>query len=500
MFLAGFNKRWVSIAVALAVLFLSVSLQGQSPKLTEQPSSVPTGNSWSASPCFRVRGNATVTPLESSGYTPSQIKAAYNLPSSGGAGTTIAIVDAYNDPTIASDLSTFSSYFSLPAATFVEHEMSSRISTSGSWAIEISLDVEWAHAIAPQATILLVEATSSSVAALMSAVSYATSSSTPGALKIPKVVALSMSWGGSESSTQTTYDPTFSSALSSGIVCFASSGDTGGAVIWPSSSPYVVSVGGTTLNLNSAGAVTSETGWSDSGGGPSTVEKEPSYQVTYGVKGTNGYRGTPDVSYDANPSTGVLVYDSTPYEGESGWWIVGGTSAGSPQWAAIQALGLSSGNANFYVDAKSVSYPSYFRDITSGSNGPYSCGPGYDLVTGLGSPLTTNFTPATAPNSTYLQLLVNPNQATYAGGQSLSLEVSVLNQLDVALNSTLTLTVTGPGEYYYYDFQSVSVTANSVADYSFSWAVPNLGGTYVVQVGLVPMQLTAYDAAWLTVS
>jgi hypothetical protein len=261
-----------------------------------------------------------------------------------------------------------------------------------------------------------------------------------------------------------------------------------------------VSVGGTTLNLNSAGAVTSETGWSDSGGGPSTVEKAPSYQVTYGVQGTNGYRGTPDVSYDANPSTGVLVYDSTPYEGQTGWWVVGGTSVGSPNWAGVQSLGLSSGNANFYVDAKSANYPSYFRDITSGSNGPYSAGPGYDLVTGLGSPLTTNFTPAAAPNSTYLQLLVNPIQATYAGGRSLSLDVTVLNKLDVALNSTLTLTVTGPSEYYYYDFQSASVGANSVTDYSFSWAVPDVGGTYVVQVGLVPMQLTAYDAAWLNVS
>ena len=82
--------------------------------------------------------------------------------------------------------------------------------------------------------------------------------------------------------------------------------------------------------------------------------------MTYGVQGTNGYRGTPDVSYDANPSTGVLAYDSTPYDGESGWWVVGGTSAGSPGWAGIQSLGLSSRNANFYVDANSASYPPIF--------------------------------------------------------------------------------------------------------------------------------------------
>ena len=440
-----------------------------------------------------------MTPLASVAYDPSQIKSAYLLPSTGGAGTTISIVDAYNDPTIASDLSTFSSNFGLPAATFVEHKIGSP-STNGDWAVEISLDVEWAHAIAPQATILLVEATTNSMTNLMSAVSYATSSSTPTTLGIPKVVALSMSWGGSESSSQTAYDTTFSSALSSGIVCFASAGDTGGEVIYPASSPYVVGVGGTTLNLNSAGGVSSETAWSDSGGGPSTVENEPAYQLNYGVQGTGGYRGVPDVSYDADPNTGVLVYDSTPYNGESGWWDVGGTSAGSPQWAAIQSLGLSSGNANFYADAASVNYPSYFRDITSGSNGPHSAGPGYDLVTGLGSPLTTNFTPVIVTPTVHLLLSENPNQATFTRGQSLNLDVSVLNQLNSPLNSTLTLTVTGPGNYYYYDFQTLNVTANTVGQYSFTWNIPNVAGRYVVEVGLVPAQLTAYDEAWLQVN
>jgi len=123
--------------------------------------------------------------LASSGYSPSQIKSAYNLPSTGGAGTTIAIIDAYNDPTIASDLSTFSSNFGLAGATFVEHAIGSP-STNDNWALEISLDVECAHAIALGATILLVEASSSSMSALMSAVSYATSSTIPTTLKYLK--------------------------------------------------------------------------------------------------------------------------------------------------------------------------------------------------------------------------------------------------------------------------------------------------------------------------
>ena len=105
----------------------------------------------------------------------------------------------------------------------------------------------------------------------------------------------------------------------------------------------------------------------------------------------NGKRTVPDVSYDADPNSGFLVYDTTPINGQTGWWIVGGTSASAPQWAAIHSLGLSVSNNNVYQDAKYNS-PRYFRDITSGSNGAYSAGPGYDLVTGLGSPVTWNFT------------------------------------------------------------------------------------------------------------
>jgi hypothetical protein len=262
----------------------------------------------------------------------------------------------------------------------------------------------------------------------------------------------------------------------------------------------VVGVGGTTLNLNPSGTVSSETAWDDSGGGISAYEKEPSYQVTYGVKGTNGYRGVPDVSYNANPSTGVLVYDTTPYEDETGWWIVGGTSAGSPQWAAIQALGLTASNANFYADAASVNYPSYFRDITSGSTAYYSAGPGYDFVTGLGSPVTTNFTPVSVTPTVSLLLSEDPSHATYAGGQSVNLDVTVFNQPNSWLNSTLTLTVTGPKNYYYYNFQTINVTANTVWEYSFTWSTPNVAGKYVAEVELVPPLLTAYDTAWLGVT
>jgi subtilase family serine protease len=239
------------------------------------------------------------------------------------------------------------------------------------------LDVEWAHAIAPYATILLVEAKSADSNDLISAIQYAASQS--------GVVAVSMSWGTPEFLGENSYDSLFTSSY--GAAFFASSGDNGSGVIWPACSPNVVAVGGTTLNLASNGTVISETAWSESGGGVSVYEPMPVYQTSYGLNYSG--RAVPDVSYDADPSTGVSVcYNSN-------WYVFGGTSVGAPQWAAIYALSLSATNANLYFDAK-YAYSSCFRDITSGSNGNYAAGPGYDLVTGLGSPLTDDFSPLAA--------------------------------------------------------------------------------------------------------
>jgi len=342
---------------------------------------------WEATPLYHIR-TPDASPAAIAGYSPSFIIGAYNLQSSnGGSGTTIAIVDAYNDPNVASNLATFSTQFGLPTANLQIHKMSSSIQSSTSWAVEISLDVEWAHAIAPQATILLVEATTNSMVNLMSAVSYATSSSTPTTLGIPKVVAVSMSWGGSESSTETAYDSYFASPS---ITFFASSGDTGGAVLWPSSSVNVVSVGGTTLTQGTIGYT--ETAWSGSGGGVSAYESAPSDQSGLGYS----KRATPDVSYNADPNTGFSVYDNYGY---SGWFVVGGTSAGAPQWAAIQALENTVTSSNLYAAYNSPSvYSADFRDITTGTAGSNKAGAGYDLVTGIGSPLTTNFAAPATPD------------------------------------------------------------------------------------------------------
>jgi hypothetical protein len=362
---------------------------------------------WVAEPMHIVQ---LVNPLDSpSGYSPSQIRAAYGLPSSGGAGTTIAIIDAYNTTTIWNDLTVFSTNFSLPlptASNFEIYNMSTNIGTNSKWAEETCLDVEWAHAIAPEAKILLVEAIDNSNSNLLSAIDYATSQ--------PGVVAVSMSWGSNEAWYSKNYDSHFNKP---GIIFFASSGDKGAEVNWPACSPNVVAVGGTTLNFNLNGTVSSETAWSGSGGGISQYEAKPAYQTSYGVNASK--RAVPDVSYDANPSTGVAVYSN------SSWYKVGGTSAGAPQWAAIHALGLSATNANLYQKAK-LAYSSYFRDIISGANGGFNATSDYDYVTGLGSPLTCDFSSLTvSPTSGPPGGLITLSGIGFTAGSSVN--ISYLN-------------------------------------------------------------------------
>ena len=348
------------------------------------PSFVAAQPEWQAQPMHHIRPQLAAGQVV---YYPADIKAAYGLPPDGGSGT-IAIIDAYDNPNVASDLAAFSTYNHLPAANFQKVKMSAFTIGNTNWGMEIALDVQWAHAIAPQAKILLVEARTASLTDLLSAVNYARNQ--------PDVVAISMSWGGSEFSGQTTYNSYFTSNY--GAVFFASSGDSGGVISWPSSSANVISVGGTTLT-NEAGGYT-ESAWSGSGGGVSAYEPAPSYQAKALSDASLGsqLRATPDVSYNADPNTGFAVYDT--YMSSPGWYVVGGTSAGAPQWAAIQALGKSVTTANIYNTYASSYYPADFRDVTSGSSGSYSAIPNYDLCTGIGSPLTTNFATPPQPDFT----------------------------------------------------------------------------------------------------
>jgi hypothetical protein len=352
-------------------------------------------------------------------------------PSLCGHGQTIAIVDAFDDPNIASDLQTFDTQFGLPACTtsngcFVKSAPSG-ITTDSGWALEISLDVEWAHSIAPGAKIILVESSDNTLGSLLGGESTAVGT---GAQQV------SDSWGGNEFSSEGAYDSYFNSPTAS---FFVASGDGGHGVEWPSASPYVISVGGTTLNVDSSGHWVSEAAWSGSGGGLSAYESKPSYQNCFH---SGNQRAVPDVAYDGDPNTGVYVYDSVPINGQSGWWIVGGTSAGTPQWAGLSAIANSLGtklaSASFGTSTalygaatgaesspQTNPYLSNYHDITSGSNG--NCGSlcnaglGYDEVTGLGSPQANNLIPYLLPPANPTSPSAPQNLAAKGGNGQVSL-------------------------------------------------------------------------------
>jgi len=272
--------------------------------------------------------------------------------------------------------------------------------------LEESLDIEWAHVMAPSAEILLVEACSTSWNDMLYAELVAGQEVTSyGGGDI------SNSWGGSESSAELGYDNNFYRYYWQNITYFASAGDSGGEVIYPSSSPWVVSAGGTTINRDASENFLSESCWSDSGGGSSTVEQwasPPSIEngmgpwtdYQYGLAGgtpfTSPYRSTPDMSFDADPNSGVWVYDS---DDGGAWYVVGGTSVSSPSLAGlVNAAGNKAGSTagGPYYEAQELgliysqllltkAYATNFYDVTTGSNG-YSAGTGYDQCTGVGSP------------------------------------------------------------------------------------------------------------------
>lgn len=325
--------------------------------------------------------------LAFSGYTPAQIKHAYGVDqlSANGAGVTIAIVDAFQAPKITSDLNTFDAMNGLPAANLVIVQPQGKPRNNTGWAQEITLDVEWAHAMAPAAKIVLEEAKTNSFSNLFGAVNDAVVNQ--------HAQIVSMSWGGGEFSTETSIDQTYFNKP--GVTFIVSSGDTGGVVGYPSTSPYVLSAGGTSLPFDSSGnpVISQETTWSGAGGGPSAIEARPGYQTGFY---SGSQRGTPDISSDSDPNTGVqVIYNGLLY-------IFGGTSVAAPTLAGEIALAdqgratpLSSTNLTSrteYNAAAGTLYSQNYHDITTGSNG-FAATTGYDLATGLGSPVANNLIP-----------------------------------------------------------------------------------------------------------
>lgn len=341
----------------------------------------------------------TFTGIAPSGETPQSIRPVYNLPSTGGSGI-IAIVDAFDYPTAENDLNVFSSQFGLPSCTTANgcfktvYASGSKPRSNCGWGQEAALDVEWAHAMAPSAKIVLVEAASNSFADLFAAVDVATHwvATEGNTVASGGAGEVSMSWGGSEFSSEANSDSHMTPPASASIVYFASSGDSGGVTIYPGVSPNVVAAGGTTIHRDQNGKFVSETGWSGSGGGMSTYEPRPAYQSIVSSIVLNS-RGVPDFSFDADPNSGVSVYDSTKCQGFSGWLVFGGTSVSSPSLAGIVNL---AGNfsANSFAELTTIyggvshsgaAISRNFRDVVSGNAGSFSATSGWDFVTGVGS-------------------------------------------------------------------------------------------------------------------
>ena len=353
------------------------------------------------------------------GMTPAQLWSFYGMPGTGGHDV-IVIVDAYDYPTALSDFNTFSGHFGLPqeSSTLVTaptntvfqvvYASGSQPGTdsTGGWPSEAALDIEWAHAMAPGAKIVLVEATDEYSSSLFSAVDLAAT--------LADVRQISMSWGGSEFSGESSYDVHFNR---SGPCFFASTGDSQ-YVEYPSCSPFVVAAGGTSVATDSFGVLTAESGWIDGGGGNSLYEPKPVWQD--GVTMTGSGRGVPDLSSDADPKTGVSVYDSTAYEGTVyGWFVIGGTSVSSPCLAGMEnasgELFVSTTQLLTVLYGNYLETPNPFRDITTGGN-TFLAQAGWDYATGVGAPLgARSFTPA-SPNLISASISSPGSTVTVASG------------------------------------------------------------------------------------
>jgi len=425
-----------------------------------------------------------------SGYTPAQIRAAYGFNNAAfgstaadGTGQTIAIVDAYDDPDILTDLKQFDQTFGIaapPSLKIVNESGGTKLpgtDPSQGWEGETALDVEWAHAIAPGANILLVEANSASDTDLFAAVNYARNA--------PGVSTVSMSWGSEDNAANAQYDQALSKEYlvtptgHQGVTFVAATGDEG-YTGFPATSPNVLAVGGTDLYLNANGTIQSETAWTPqnsggviwSGGGGTSVEFPG--------------RNTPDVSYNAG--VGIAVYDT--FGPDQGWVSFGGTSAGTPQWAALIAiadqgralkgLGSLDGATQTLPAIYSVS-ASDFHDITVGSTQFQSAGPGYDLATGRGSPVANKLIADLSGWTSTTPTVAAPLAPANFTGQALS-------TTQVSLSWALSVGAVGYEVYEKNGTQSVLVGTYGASVTTATIGSLAAGSTYTFQV-------MAYNAA-----
>lgn len=334
------------------------------------------------------QGSAKVNPHNGpgGGYTPAQIKGGYNVSSTyTGSGQKIALLEF--DGFAQSNITKYDTNYSLGSPTPTVSKVDGGSGALGDGQVEVELDIEVLHAIAPKANVTVFEGPNSDAGEV----------DTYQAIVDSGIPTTSISWGASESQRTTSninaVDAVFKAGAAEGLGFYAASGDDGSddagdgttTVDYPASDPYVTGVGGTTLTVTSANAWSKETAWSGGGGGKSSVFKIPSWQTAVQKTAGGGYRQVPDVSALANPSPGVSIYS------QGSWGTVGGTSAAAPEWAAFGALynqraaAAYKANLGFANPSLYTASGTGFHDITSGSNGAYSAATGWDFTSGWGS-------------------------------------------------------------------------------------------------------------------
>ena len=377
-----------ALAGALVCVTAPLSISGATAAPSDVASCAPAGPGEAGCLARRATDHHSAKPAATrsfaGGYAPADLVAAYAVPA-GGAGRTIALVDAYDSPTAEADLAAYRSRFALPACTTasgcfrkVNQRGAAAPLPAGNvgWGTEIALDLDMASAICPQCKLLLVEADSTSLNALGAAVDTAARLGAN---------AISNSYGGSEFSSEASFQSHWNHP---GIAITASSGDSGYGVQFPAASSYVIAVGGTKLLRSTAARGWTETAWSGAGSGCSAYIAKPTWQADRGC----ARRTVADVSAVADPSTGVAVYDSYGSSAGNNWFIFGGTSVAAPIVAAMYAVAGNTGTV--YNPSPAYKTPSAMWDVTSGSNGScgvsvaYLCkaGAGYDGPTGMGTP------------------------------------------------------------------------------------------------------------------
>jgi hypothetical protein len=468
-----------------------------------------------ASPAVEVDPLGIASPADSAGggasnlsapFSPANISQAYGFNSiyfpdgqggfikGDGAGQTIAVVIAYQQPNLAADLHAFDQQFGLsdPQLTICNQTGSTATATlpknaTGSWGVEASLDVQWIHALAPAANILVIEASSNSTTNLYQAADTARKAGTGNLSALPYTTVVSMSWGIADFAGDTNGGLFTTPPGKTGVMFVAASGDTGTAGQYPATDPGVLAVGGTTVTINSQGNYSSEVAWSGSSGGFS-FNSVPSYQQgvqPYGAQNSGNARMTPDVAFDGDVNSGLYVYDSFDFP-SAPWREAGGTSAGAPCWAALLAIAdqaagqsgpLTSSQmlARIYA-ASSTTGPTYaYHDVTSGANSSYSAGPGYDLVTGLGSPRANvvvaalagfSETPTPSAPAGNINTLLPTFQWSAIGGATgyyfslvdTTTHVSVANQLPVSGTTHTLATALTNGDSYQWSVQAYDVS------------------------------------------